>query len=474
MSEKNLIFTFSGIRGIAGRDINAKIAKKIAIAFGSWLKGEIKKVIIGRDTRPSGLQIEKGLIEGLVSMGYDIVNVGICPTPVLIYVKNTLNIPAGLIITGSHNPPEWNGIKLLSTNNYLNNEDLKEIRELMEDTDLSLYHKMEPAGKVEILNPIPDYLEDLYKHINMKKKKKKKIRVVLDTGAGAGGMVTPRLLKDLGCEVKLINDEIYLDDVFPRGIEPIANNLHDLIMEVWQGKYDIGFAHDSDADRLAIIGEEGIYYSEDIGLALIMEFYLQNLDTKFEDVVFVTNLASSLMFEAIAEKYGARVIRTSIGELFLVDKMRKLIEENNSKKSFIFGGEGSCGGLIYPLFNNTRDGIFAAAKIIEILATTGDKLSTLVSNLPKYYNYREYIKIKNIEISSLISQINEELCNEGEEVSQINNDLKFGKSKEWFVLIHPSNTEPIIRVICESRSSSLARIYCQTTAELVKLVISRF
>ena len=474
MSEKNLIFTFSGIRGIAGRDLNAEIAKKIAIAFGSWLKGENKKVIIGRDTRPSGLQIEKGLIEGLVSMGYDIVNVGICPTPVLIYIKNKLKIPAGLIITGSHNPPEWNGIKLLSTNNYLNNEDLKEIRELMEHTDLSLYPNMESAGKVEILNPIPEYLEDLYKHINLKKWKKNKLRVVLDTGAGAGGLVTPILLKDLGCEVKLINDEIYLDNVFPRGIEPIANNLRDLIMEVWQGKYDIGFAHDSDADRLAIIGEEGIYYSEDIGLALIMEFYLQNLENEFEDVIFVTNLASSLMFEVIAEKYGARVIRTSIGELFLVDKMRTLIEEDISKKSFIFGGEGSCGGVIFPLFNNTRDGIFAAAKIIEILATSGDNLSTLVSKLPKYYNHREYIKINNIEIKSLISQINEELCNEGEDVSQINNDLKFGESKEWFVLIHPSNTEPIIRVICESRSSSLSRIYCQTTAELVKLVISRF
>ncbi|MBY9018448.1 MAG: hypothetical protein KGD66_06410, partial [Candidatus Lokiarchaeota archaeon] len=303
MSEKNLIFTFSGIRGIVGRDLNAEIAKKIAIAFGSWLKGEIKKVIIGRDTRPSGLQIEKGLIEGLVSMGYDIVNVGICPTPVLIHVKNKLKIPAGMIITGSHNPPEWNGIKLLSSNNYLNNEDLKEIRELMEQTDLSLYPKTETVGKVETLNPIPEYLEDLYKHINIKKRKKNKIRVVLDTGAGAGRTVTPRLLKDLGCEVKLINDEIDLNDVFPRGIEPIANNLHDLIMEVWQGKYDIGFAHDSDADRLAIIGEEGIYYSEDIGLALIMEFYLQNLENEIEDVVFVTNLASSLMFEVIAEKY---------------------------------------------------------------------------------------------------------------------------------------------------------------------------
>ncbi len=474
MSEKNLIFTFSGIRGIVGRDLNTEIAKKIAIAFGSWLKKDIKKVIIARDTRPSGLQIEKGLIEGLVSLGFDVINAGICPTPVLIYMKNKLKIPAGLIITGSHNPPEWNGIKLLSSNNYLNTEDLKNIRELMNHAELNPHPKKMRVGKVVLLNPIPEYLEDLEKQINMKKRRKSKLRVVLDTGAGAGKVVTPKLLKDLGCEVKLINDEIYLDNVFPRGIEPIADNLHDLIMEVWQGKYDIGFAHDCDADRLAIIGEEGIYYSEDIGLALIMEFYLQNLENRFEDVIFVTNLASSLMFEAIAEKYGARVIRTSIGEIFLVDKMRKLIEEDISKKNFIFGGEGSCGGVIIPSFNNTRDGIFAAAKIIEILATTGEKLSKLVSKLPKYYTHREYIKINNLNVNRLISRIYEELRNEGEQVSQINNDLKFGKSKEWFVLIHPSNTEPIIRVISESRSTPMARIYCQTTAELVKLVISDF
>jgi phosphomannomutase len=474
MSEKNLIFTFSGIRGIVGRDLNPEIAKKIAIAFGSWLTKDIRKVIIARDTRPSGLLIEKGLIEGLVSLGFDVINIGICPTPVLIYMKNKLKIPAGLIITGSHNPPEWNGIKLLSSNNYLNTEDLKNIRELMNQAELNPHPKKMRVGKVVLLNPIQEYLEDLEKQINIKKRRKNKLRVVLDTGAGAGRVVTPKLLKDLGCEVKLINDEIYLDNVFPRGIEPIADNLHDLIMEVWQGKYDIGFAHDCDADRLAIIGEEGIYYSEDIGLALIMEFYLQNLENGFEDVIFVTNLASSLMFEAIAEKYGARVIRTSIGELFLVDKMRKIIEEDISKKNFIFGGEGSCGGVIIPSFNNTRDGIFAAAKIIEILATSGEKLSTLVSKLPKYYTHREYIKINNLNVNRLISRIYEELRNEGEQVSQINNDLKFGKSKEWFVLIHPSNTEPIIRVISESRSAPMARIYCQTTAELVKLVISDF
>jgi phosphomannomutase len=276
-----LIFTFSGIRGIVGRDLNPEIAKKIAIAFGSWLTKDIRKVIIARDTRPSGLLIEKGLIEGLVSLGFDVINIGICPTPVLIYMKNKLKIPAGLIITGSHNPPEWNGIKLLSSNNYLNTEDLKNIRELMNQAELNPHPKKMRVGKVVLLNPIQEYLEDLEKQINIKKRRKNKLRVVLDTGAGAGRVVTPKLLKDLGCEVKLINDEIYLDNVFPRGIEPIADNLHDLIMEVWQGKYDIGFAHDCDADRLAIIGEEGIYYSEDIGLALIMEFYLQNLENGF-------------------------------------------------------------------------------------------------------------------------------------------------------------------------------------------------
>ncbi|MFX0138329.1 MAG: hypothetical protein ACFFDN_32105, partial [Candidatus Hodarchaeota archaeon] len=241
---------------------------------------------------------------------------------------------------------------------------------------------------------------------------------------------------------------------------------------VWQGNFDIGFAHDSDADRLAIIGENGVCYPEDIGLALITDFYLKNQKDINKEIFFVTNLASSLRFEAIAEKYNAYVIRTPIGEKFLTEEMDKILLKS-SKNRLVFGGEGSCGGVMFPDFNSTRDGIFAAAKIIEILVKTGEKVSKLVSSLPKYYSHRVNIDIKDRDVLSIIKNVKNELKEEGELFEQINHDLRLSQEKEWFVLIHPSNTEPVIRIISEAKRESLARVYCETTAELVKLVINR-
>ncbi|MFX1291609.1 MAG: hypothetical protein ACFFAG_11690 [Promethearchaeota archaeon] len=477
MKEENLIFTLSGIRGITGKDFSFDIIKKIAIAYGLWLNGINKKVIVGRDTRPSGNRIEQAVIEGLIKAGIKVMNLGICPTPIVIYVRNKYSIPGGIIITGSHNPQEWNGLKLLSMNNYLDKVDLEEILNKLNQINLDSYSLEKSAinKNVEILNPIPDYIQDLYKYIDYKKvKKKNNLRVVVDTGAGAGKYATPQILKGMGCEVKELNNDLLVNNIFPREIEPIAKNLKDLRMEVWQGKYDIGFAHDSDADRLAIISEGGVCYPEDIGLALITEYYLKNNYDAERQIIIVTNLASSLRFEEIAEKYGAQVIRTPIGEKFLIDKIEFLIgEEDLKSRKLVFGGEGSCGGFIFPYFNNTRDGIFAAAKIIEILVKTGKKVSELVSSLPRFYSFREKINIKKYDVKSIIGLVKNELIEEGEEVNQIDLDLRFGKGKEWFILIHPSNTEPIIRVISEAKRESLARVNCETTAELIKLIISR-
>lgn len=472
MEGSNLIFTFSGIRGIYGKDLNFEIAKKIAISFGNLADSENREVIVGRDTRPSGKVIERGIIEGLVATGFEVINVGICPTPIIIHTKNLLNIPTGIIITGSHNSPEWNGLKLLSSISYLHNHDLDKISLSLQSDNFRNYNVNNKTIKknVRFINPIPNYIKALYNHINVKKiKKENNLRVVLDTGAGAGKCATPQILAGLGCEVKVINNELLVNDTFPREIEPVSKNLKDIIMEVWQGKFDVGFAHDSDADRLAIIGENGVCYPEDIGLALITEHLLKNNLSEAKEFIFVTNLASSLMFEVIAEKYNAQVIRTQIGEVFLVEKMHKLLHDQ--PKSSIFGGEGSCGGVMFPDFNNTRDGLFAAAKIIEIMVETGEILSKLVARLPKFFSHRRRIKINSKDVRVIISRVKQELISEGEEVNQYGNDLRFGKGKDWFVLIHPSNTEPVIRVISEAKRDSLARVYCEATAELVTLVI---
>lgn len=478
MGDSGLIFTFSGIRGIFGKDLNFDVAKKIAISFGKWFTGEDKKIIIGRDTRPSGEVIQEGVIEGLVATGFEIIDVGICPTPIIIFAKNMLNIPSGVIITGSHNSQEWNGLKLLSSLTYLHNDDIEHISNLLNQVNLSNYYKEDKniRKNVSNFNPIPDYVQTLYKYLNIERiKERNNLKVAIDTGAGTGKYATPQILKEMGCEVEVINDDLLVNNLFPREIEPIKNNLKDLIMEVWQNNFDVGFAHDCDADRLAIIGENGICYPEDVGLALIAENYLRDNYNKAEEVTFVTNLASSLMFDVIAEKYNAKVRRTQIGEVFLMETMQDLmkINSNGINNCLVFGGEGSCGGVMVPNFNNTRDGIFAAAKIVEILVNSGERISKLVSKLPKYSSYRKTIRINSEDINLIIDGVKQELIDEGEEVEHIGHDLRISKEKDWFVLIHPSNTEHLIRIISEAKLESLARIYCEATAELVNLVIDR-
>ncbi len=478
MEKENLLFTPSGIRGRVGKDLNPKIVKKIVIAFGLWFNDKDKRVIIGRDTRPSGKEFEKVVIDGLIATGFKIFNAGICPTPIIIHAKSNLNIPAGIIITGSHNSQEWNGLKLLSSGNFLQAAEMEYIKSKLNLINVKSYSvkRKKVHDNIENLNPYIQYTQDLFKQIDLEDiTRRNKLRVVIDTGAGAGKFATPQILKDMGCRVKLINNKLLVKSAFPRGIEPIETNLRDLIMEVWQGKFDLGFAHDSDADRLAIIGDDGAYYSGDIGLSLITKDYLKNHYNSNKEIIIITNLASSLRFEALAEEYNAKVFRTSIGERYLIAKMNTLIKErrNDAENLLVFGGEGSGGGLIYPYFNKTRDGIFAAVKITEILVKTGKKISALVAQLPRYFSHRKHIKIKNKDVALIIKLVKKELIDEGENVEQIDFDLRFGIGKEWFVLIHPSNTEPIIRIFSEAKRESLARVYCEATTELIKLFIAR-
>ncbi|MBD3197369.1 MAG: hypothetical protein GF317_20100 [Candidatus Lokiarchaeota archaeon] len=405
-------------------------------------------------------------------------NAGICPTPTIIYKKNQLNIMGGVIISGSHNPPKWNALKLLSRSTFLDKSELDEFISLLNKIKLNDYRKpKKKQRKLTNINPIPDYINAVYEHLDYDSiVSSNDLNVVIDTGAGAGKLVTPKILEGLSCEVLSINENFTKKGKFPRKIEPIEENLEDLIMKVWKDKADLGFAHDADADRLAIVGDDYKCYSEDVGLALITEHYLREKykENKENEIIFVTNVASSLIFEELAKKYNAKIIRTPIGECYLSQKMNALIKNHSkSNNMLVFGGEGSCGGVMLPSFNNARDGIFAAAKIIEILVKSGMKISELVSQLPKYHNYRENIEIKNIDIQSLIDQVERELINEGEDLVRIGNDLRFGKKNEWFVLIHPSNTEPIVRVISEAKRESLARIYGQPTAELVRMILNR-
>ncbi len=473
-----LLFTASGIRGIVTKDLTPKIVKKIAIAYGSWLNDDQKKVIIGRDTRPSGKMIETKMIEGLIATGCEIIRVGICPTPIIIYEKKRTRVPAGVIISGSHNPPEWNGLKLISSKTFLSSSDIEEISNNLNKINLYNHNfvKSNQSHSIKRVNPIPEYKKALFNHVDYENIiSQNNLKVVIDTGAGAGKKASPQILKELGCEVKIINNDLDKNNNFPREIEPIEKNLKDLIEIVKKDKYNVGFAFDCDADRLAIIGNDGICYPEDIGLGLITNYYLKRYENTDKKIIFVTNLASSLMFEALAIKFNAQIMRTPVGERYLVEKMEDLIQKKHlaKKNTLIFGGEGSCGGVMFPEFNNARDGIFAAAKIIEILVKTNEKISTLVNLLPKFYTYRQKINISNKNIKLINEQLKQYFDSDGQKFVQIGNDLKIESKNEWFVLIHPSNTEPIIRIISEAKTEIFAKKNCEKTTKLLNYIISK-
>jgi len=477
LSSENLIFTASGIRGVAEKVLTDDIVQKIAISYGSWVKNKNIPVAIGRDTRFSGKRIEKSIIKGLIASGCKVINFGICPTPIIIYEKTKQSIPGGIIISGSHNPPEWNGLKLMSYKTFLSLRELNEISNRLTNIDLKKYelNKIFPSKSVINQDPIPQYVKALYHYLDREKiVKKNKLKVVIDTGGGAGSKATPLILEGLGCKVNMINNELDAHYNFPRDQEPIAKNLGDLIATVKDGEYDIGFAHDCDADRLTIIGNDGTCYPEDTGLAIIAAYILKNYGKSDKRIIFVTNLASSLMFEAIAKEYDAQIVRTPIGERYLAEKMEILIDKNKKRKenSLIFGGEGSCGGVMFPDFNNARDGIFAAAKIVEILTETNKSISELTSKLPKFYSYREIIEIKEEKIDFIIKNLKKELISGGEEVIQVGMDLRIHNEYEWFVLIHPSNTEPIIRVISEAKQEIIAKNKCNSITESINNIIS--
>ncbi len=474
---QDLIFSLSGIRGIFGKALTLETARAISHAFGLWLKSKEKRVIVGRDTRPSSVQLSDQVIKGLITSGCEVYNAEISPTPAIIYEKNKLGLDGGIIISGSHNPPEWNALKLISERTFIGHDELEEVLIQLESNSIQVNIEAIKlkAGLIKEVNANADYTTALLEFLNKDRTEfTKSFKVILDTGAGAGNYVTPAVLRGLGCEVITINDELDENDQFPREIEPIEENLQDLIIKVWKEKADIGFAHDCDADRLAIVGNDYKCYFEDVGLAIITDHYLEEMEREGKKVIFVTNVASSMRFEALAIKHGAELIRTPVGERFLAEKMHTLQRFcSDSEEIVIFGGEGSCGGIINPSFNLARDGIYAAAKIIDILSKTNQPISNLVSKLPKYYSHRAKINLKSNNVPLIINKLKRELYSEGEKVDQIDQDLRFGEEREWFVLIHPSNTEPVIRIISEAKRDSLARVYCETTAELVKMVIDK-
>jgi phosphomannomutase len=437
-----LMISVSGMRGHVGTDLTPELVARHAAALGAWAtarRGASAKgrpaVVLGRDARTSGPMFTRAATAGLMSVGCDVIDLGIVPTPTVQLAVEHHHAAAGLILTASHNPIEWNALKLVGPDGiFLDGESGAAVRALAESGP--------PRRGWEGLGQVSEDTEAVQRHldqvlglpiIDVAAIRARKFRVALDCVRGAGGVAIPPLLDRLGCEVHGINLET--DGRFPRPPEPIPENLGDLGRLVRETRAEIGFAVDPDVDRLALVDESGRAIGEDYTLAFAIRAVLDGRTTPGTPTV-VVNLSTSLVVEDAARAVGARFVRAPVGEANVARAMRE--------EQAVIGGEGN-GGVMYPALHIGRDAPLGVALILHLLARTGSSVSALVGAAPRY----SIVKAKGPrggELEPLYEKLRQRF-------PDANVDHRDGLRLSWadrWLHVRPSGTEPIVRFIAEA------------------------
>jgi phosphomannomutase len=439
-----LIISISGVRGIVGQNLTAPIASAYGSAFGTFLKRSVAgaklTVCLGRDSRTSGPLLASAVAEGLTSVGIDVIDIGLVTTPTASVMTTNLKCAGGVMITASHNPIQYNGIKLFLDNGMTPpSEKAAQIREiyfhqqfdLVESKDRGSMSLNKRAYNVHIDKVLQIVDEDLIAS--------KKYKVVLDSVNGAGGPITKKLLAELGCETIAINDEP--SGIFEHTPEPIAENLATLCEIVKAKVVDIGFAQDPDADRLAIVDENGKYIGEEYTLALAAKYIFGK-----QTGAGATNLATSRMIDDIARQTGSKIIRTAVGEANVADAMLK--------NKCIIGGEGN-GGVIDLRVGTTRDSLVAIAIVLELMAETDKTVSQLVSEIPAYVMRKEKVAADPVLAAKMIEAAK---ANFPQAKVDMTDGCRLDFEDGW-ISLRTSNTEPIVRIFVEAKDMSTADKY---------------
>ena len=437
MAKKRLFGTF-GVRRTANDVLTPEFASRLAASYGSLVQGT---VAIGGDTRTSTPMLKHAITAGLLSSGCDVVDLGILPTPAIQYaVRNYYD--GGIIVTASHNPPKFNGLKFVDEFGIGTPDDMEiAVEEMYFDSEPKRV-SWDKIGKVYHNETIIDeYIKETLKRVDVEAIHSRKLKVVVDCGSGAGSYTAPYLLKALGCEVTTLNCQA--DGFFPgRDPEPIEPNLQDLIATVKDLGADIGLAHDGDADRTICIDEKGNFVLGDKTFALVEKQMLKENNGG----IIVTTVATSQAIYDVAEEFGGEVIATAVGDLLVA---RKLKDTDG-----LFGGEEN-GGLIFPDFIYGRDAAMTVAKLLEILAKEDRSFSELVAELPVYYQEKLKIECPDDEKEEVMSKIAEEIKTTTDFELDTTDGVKILKDDGW-VIIRPSGTEPIFRCFAESDSMDKA------------------
>lgn len=419
----------SGIRGIFGNDLTLKDVLRFCNNFSSLIKS--KKCVIAQDTRPSGSMIIETASAALLQCGIDVYNLGIVPTPVIF--RESRKYSAGIIVTSSHNPLEWNGLKFIVNGRGINEEELNFLTN-DQDTSKSIIGL---ETKIE-----SNYIDEA---ANLIGKVTGSPKVVVDVGGGAAKYVAPALLKKIGCQVKTINENL---EQCSRGPDPTSDDLKDLISN---SKGAIGFAFDLDGDRLVVV-KDGKKLSPDITLGLGVAKALELGYKKF-----VLSIDSSVSVEKFIIKKGGKVQRSKVGEANVIDLMLKTKSQA--------GGEGSSGGFILPEFNFCRDGILTSGLIASMLET--NIFEDVLKFMERYHQVRDKIKIESNLHDKTLEKLQEKMSKKFGEIITMDGIKAIIDENSW-VLVRKSNTEDIIRISAESDNIEKARTIAQQVRDLVK------
>lgn len=454
------MLSVSGARGLVGTSMTPEVASRLAQAFGEDLlqrPGEGGIIVIGRDGRPSGAALEEAAGATLTSMGFRTVRLGVVMTPTTAVMIDYLGALGGVVITASHNPIEWNGLKFLTGEGAAPAR--AEAQRIIDRFRAGPQDGTKPPATTIVTsgdNSGPQvHLERVLANIDVETIRSRRFKVVLDSVNGAGCVAGRMLLERLGAEVVHLNGQP--TGLFAHTPEPVRENLTDLAAQVASHRADVGFAQDPDADRLAIVDEHGRYIGEEYTFALAAEEILsREAPGVAEDRSVAVNLSSSRMIDDVVARHGAKVIRTPVGEANVVEAMKR--------HHCIAGGEGN-GGIIWPRVCLVRDSLSGMALVLSLLARRGGALSRVVDQMPSYAIEKTKTPIR----PGLAERAINALAQRYPEAAQ---DRQDGLRLDWpergaWLHVRASNTEPILRLIAEARDEPSARAIISEAAGLI-------
>ena len=459
-----LIKSISGIRGTIGGNVNEGLTPidtvKFASAYGTWLKNnnpnQKLKVVIGRDARPSGQMVSDLVCSSLIGLGIDVVNLGLSTTPTVEVAVPLENAHGGIILTASHNPKQWNALKLLnSKGEFISGEEGNTLLEIAETASFNF-------AEIDDLGTITNDNSYLQKHIdavlklplvNVEAIKNANFSVVIDAVNSTGGIFIPALLEALGVQ-KVTKLYCEPNGQFPHNPEPLPEHLTDLASKIKESKADVGFTVDPDVDRLAMVCEDGSMFGEEYTLVAVADYVLSQTPG-----ATVSNLSSTRALRDVTESKGESYFASAVGEVNVVS----LMKQNNA----VIGGEGN-GGVIYPESHYGRDALVGIALFLSHLALKKCKTSELRDSFPKYCISKNKIQLTpQVDVDNILQKMAEKYKNNEVDTTD---GVKIYIEKEW-VHLRKSNTEPIIRIYAESRSMDAAKVLAERLKAEIKALI---